>query len=117
MKKLFVSMAITAGFTGSAFAADLPMKAAPMAPAQVIAANWTGCYVGAGGGYGMFVQRHRSVDVTGLAFTAGGPGTRGNGAVGPLGGGCACQNGVLFGFGGIGGLERGGLGGEPQPPG
>src|SRR4051794_9242900 len=71
MKKLLASMAITAGFAGSAIAADIPMKAAPMAPAQVVTANWTGCYVGAGGGYGMFVQRHHTLNGVGLPVTAG----------------------------------------------
>lgn len=57
MKKLLVSMAITASFAGSAFAADLPRKAAPpLMPAPVVAASWTGCYIGGGGGYGMYNQ-------------------------------------------------------------
>src|SRR4051812_49872803 len=77
MKKLLASMAITAGFAGSAIAADLPMKAAPMAPAQVVAASWTGCYVGAGGGYGMVVQRHHTGHAAGLPVTVGETGTRG----------------------------------------
>jgi outer membrane immunogenic protein len=58
MKKLLLSMAVTAGFASSAIAADLPVKARPMAPAPVVATNWTGCYVGAGGGYGMWNQDH-----------------------------------------------------------
>ena len=61
MKKLLFSMAITAGFAGSALAADLPRKAPPPAPAPVVMANWTGCYVGAGGGYGMFDQEITTV--------------------------------------------------------
>ena len=35
---------------GQAQAADLPMKALPMAPAPVM--NWTGFYVGVNGGFG-----------------------------------------------------------------
>ena len=61
MKKLLVSIALTASFVGSAYAADLPMKAAPMMPAVAPVANWTGCYVGAGGGYGMWDQEVTTV--------------------------------------------------------
>ena len=47
--------------TSSAMSADLrlPAKAPPMA-APVY--NWTGCYLGGGGGYGMFDQEVRFVD-------------------------------------------------------
>jgi outer membrane immunogenic protein len=58
MKKIVLT-AIGLLVAGSASAADLgarplPVKAAP-APVAV-AYNWTGCYIGAGGGYGMFDQ-------------------------------------------------------------
>ena len=33
-----------------------------------MATNWTGCYVGAGGGYGMFDQEHRTLDPLGVPF-------------------------------------------------
>ena len=39
-----------AGVTGTALAADLPVKAAPITPSVY---NWTGIYVGVHGGYGM----------------------------------------------------------------
>jgi outer membrane immunogenic protein len=68
MKKLLLSMAVTAGFASSAIAADLPIKARPMAPAPVVATNWTGCYVGAGGGYGMWNQDHRTYDAGTAGF-------------------------------------------------
>ena len=60
MKKLaFHAAAISALLAGSASAADLrrpmPVKAPP--PAVVAVYSWTGCYVGAGGGYGMFDQK------------------------------------------------------------
>jgi outer membrane immunogenic protein len=78
MKKLLTSIAITAGFAGSAIAADLPMKAAPMAPMPVAIASWTGCYVGAGGGYGMYNQDVSTVTVaTGASSTAQTVGGRG----------------------------------------
>src|SRR4051794_37676780 len=44
-----------AGFASSALAADMPVKAARPAPAMVApVSSWTGIYVGAGGGYGMY---------------------------------------------------------------
>lgn len=56
MTRLLLTTAALVAITmsGAANAADLPMpapvyKAAP--PPQVY--NWTGCYVGGGGGYGM----------------------------------------------------------------
>jgi outer membrane immunogenic protein len=56
MKKLAIAITAVAAFTGSAVAADMPVKARPYAPPVVTAYNWTGCYVGAGGGYGMYNQ-------------------------------------------------------------
>ena len=55
MKKLAIAVTAVAAFTGSAIAADMPVKARYIAPV-VTAYNWTGCYVGAGGGYGMYNQ-------------------------------------------------------------
>jgi len=59
MKKLALALTATAAFAGQAIAADMParmpVKAAPMA-APV--ASWTGCYVGGGGGYGLWYQEN-----------------------------------------------------------
>ena len=57
MKKLALT-AISLLIAGSASAADLRRPAPVKAPAPVPVAvyNWTGCYVGAGGGYGMYDQ-------------------------------------------------------------
>jgi outer membrane immunogenic protein len=55
MKKLVVTLSALAAFTGSALAADMAprySKAPPPPPAPV--ASWTGCYVGGGGGYGLY---------------------------------------------------------------
>lgn len=50
---------------GTAGAADLPVSApAYKAPLPATVSNWTGCYVGGGGGYGMWTQ--------GSFFTQGG---------------------------------------------
>jgi outer membrane immunogenic protein len=45
---MFIAAALTAGVVPSASAADMAVKAPPMAPAG----NWTGPYVGLAGGYG-----------------------------------------------------------------
>jgi outer membrane immunogenic protein len=48
MKKLLAASIAAAAFCGApALAADMPVKAPPMAPAF----NWTGCYIGANTGY------------------------------------------------------------------
>src|SRR5437899_3337111 len=63
MKKLVAHVtALTLLAAGSAVAADMrmPVKAPPPV-APLAAYNWTGCYVGAGGGYGMFDQESRFV--------------------------------------------------------
>jgi outer membrane immunogenic protein len=62
MKKTLLAIALTASFTGSALAADLPMKAARPMAEPIVAANWTGCYLGAGAGYGMWNQEHITRD-------------------------------------------------------
>ena len=54
---------------GSAMAADLPMKAAPVAVAAPVA-SWTGCYIDAGAGYGMYTQTQHTETFPGLAQTS-----------------------------------------------
>ena len=90
MKKLFLATIAAVALTaaGTAGAADLSRpvyKAAPPPPAPVY--NWTGFYVGAGYGYGMFNADHVPVvDAGGLVFntnaTAGGRGWLGTVVVG-----------------------------------
>src|SRR5256885_2538817 len=61
MKKLALAVSAVAAFTGQALAADMPVKA--VRPAPVVAAvSWTGCYVGGGGGYGMYYQENTRYD-------------------------------------------------------
>jgi outer membrane immunogenic protein len=58
MKKLALQVAaISVLLVGSSAAADLRQPVPVKAPAPVAAYSWTGCYVGAGGGYGMFDQK------------------------------------------------------------
>jgi outer membrane immunogenic protein len=56
MKKLVIAASLSILTAGTAAAADMAMKARPVA-APVMMTNWTGCYIGAGGGYGMSNQR------------------------------------------------------------
>src|SRR4051794_41987363 len=70
MKKLLLSMAIPAGFASSALAADLGRAPAYKAPPMAVAHSWTGCYIGAGGGYGMYNVEHSQRDsLTGVGTT------------------------------------------------
>ena len=88
MKKLAIAVTAVAVFTGSAIAADMPVKSQPIAPV-VRAMSWTGCYVGAGGGYGMYNQDISNVTSGGFGglgtdetLTLGGRGWFGTGQVG-----------------------------------
>jgi outer membrane immunogenic protein len=51
MKRLLASALLGSLIAGPAIAADMPLKAPPPPPPVY---NWTGCYLGAGGGYGMY---------------------------------------------------------------
>ena len=61
MKKISITGALISGAVlgalavGSAMAADMPVKA-PYLKAPPPSFSWTGCFLGAGGGYGMFTQ-------------------------------------------------------------
>jgi outer membrane immunogenic protein len=116
MKKILASFAMTAALAGSAVAADLPMKARPMAPAPMVVTNWTGCYVGAGGGYGMFVQRHRTLDVDNVTpLTALEADTGGKGWFGTVQVGCDYQVSPRFVVGVFGDYDFSDLKGNLQP--
>jgi outer membrane immunogenic protein len=67
MKRTIAAVSALAALTGSAPAADLAVKAYPQTPAPAVVPvyNWTGCYVGAGAGYGMYSADHDQI-VTGL---------------------------------------------------
>jgi outer membrane immunogenic protein len=59
MRKNVIAGALAAGailIAGSAMAADMPARAPMLMKAPPPAFSWTGCYLGAGGGYGMWTQ-------------------------------------------------------------
>lgn len=102
MKKFAFALAASAVIASPALAADMAVKAARPAPAPVMVANWTGCYIGGGGGYGLFDQENTGYQDT--QTLGSGPRVRttntadtgGRGWFGTVGGGCDYQ------FGGIG---------------
>ncbi len=68
MKRSIIAFSAFVGLTGTALAADIPVKAMrPMAAAPV-AYSWTGCFIGAAGGGTWGRSRHISGDVATLGF-------------------------------------------------
>jgi outer membrane immunogenic protein len=98
MKKLALAVSAVAALSGQALAADMPMKAARPAPQPVAVANWTGCYISGGLGYGLWDQENTSYVTRGATRVAvtGEWDAGGRGWLGRAGAGCDYQ------FGGIG---------------
>jgi outer membrane immunogenic protein len=99
MKKLAIALTTFAAFTAPALAADMAVKTPMRAAAPLAyAPSWTGCYIGGGGGYGLWNQEN-------TWFLDGPPRTQysqtttegGRGYFGTVGGGCDYQ----FGFAGL----------------
>ena len=102
MKGLLIAASIGLGLaSGSAFAADLPVPAAPgvMAAAPGVVApaplppvyTWTGCYINGGGGYGMWKQDHYGEELAPLTQLTPTVSTGGEFWVGTVGAGCDYQ--------------------------
>ena len=72
MKKFVLAFTAIAAMTGAASAADLAARPYTKAPVAVApAVNWTGCYLGAGGGGAMTNNDNNAFDpVTGNALSA-----------------------------------------------
>jgi len=66
MKRLVVALSTFIGVTGTAVAADLPVKAPQMA--APVPYSWTGCYIGAAGGGVWGSSRHISGDAATLGL-------------------------------------------------
>jgi len=67
MRKLFLAMTAVVALAGSASAADMAVKA-PLYKAPPPVYSWTGCYVGAGAGYGLYDLDTHLADVNGGQF-------------------------------------------------
>jgi outer membrane immunogenic protein len=93
MKKLAIALTAIAAFSAPALAADMAVNTPVRAAAPVAyAPSWTGCYVGGGGGYGLWNQENTGfidgpprIQFTSTT-TAGG-----RGYLGTVGGGCDYQ--------------------------
>ena len=111
MNKLLIATAAVAFATaGAASAADLPTKAPPMVAAAP-ALSWTGCYIDAGVGYGMWNQNESEFfgGVNTGTYTTGGKGW-----LGRFGGGCDYQFNSSFVFGIFGDYDVSDLKGDVQ---
>jgi len=117
MKKLALQVAaISLAFAGTAAAADLRRPAPVKAPAPVPVAvyNWTGCYVGAGGGYGMFSQESQYVSA-GVPFGISNDNS-GRGWFGTVQVGCDYQIGSNFVIGAFADYDFSGIKGDMSVP-
>ena len=113
MKKLALT-AISLLIAGSASAADLrPAPVRAPAPVPVAVYNWTGCYVGAGGGYGMFDQESHYVSP---GFTSVENDNGGRGWFGTVQVGCDFQVGSQFVIGAFGDYDWSGIKGDMTVP-
>ena len=93
MKKLVLALTAAAAFAAPALAADMaPRYAKAVAAPIAYAPSWTGCYIGGGGGFGMYNQEN-------TPFVDGPPPTQifdradtgGRGYFGTVGAGCDYQ--------------------------
>jgi outer membrane immunogenic protein len=101
MEKLLIAASIGLGLaSGSALAADTPVKPAPgsEAPSPY---TWTGCYINGGLGYGMWKQDHHGEELTPLTPLTPTISTGGEPWVGTVGAGCDYQVGSRWLIGGF----------------
>ncbi len=70
MKRILAGALVVAGFSGHAFAADLPARTYTKAPPIVAAYDWSGFYIGANGGYGWGNNENADIQPGGGFWTA-----------------------------------------------
>ncbi len=90
MNKILIAAATLAAFATTSYAADLPARMPVKAMPAPVVTNWTGCYIGAGGGYGMWNQDHSTFSAAG-ALEAARTTTGGRGYFGTAQFGCDYQ--------------------------
>jgi outer membrane immunogenic protein len=110
MKKLLLAIVGVAGVTGSALAADIAARPVYKAPPPAPAYSWSGCYIGAGGGGGMWTSEE-------TPYTAGvvaGPDVSngGRGWFGTVQAGCDYQFSPTWVIGAFGDYDFGSLKGD-----
>src|SRR5262249_17508888 len=104
---IFAALALMATMA-AAGAADFGAKAGP----HPIATNWTGCYLGAGAGYGMANLRVSARSATTGATFDRGHDNSASGMLGTIGGGCDYQLASRWVFGGFGDFDWTGMKGD-----
>ena len=118
MKMLALHVAaISVLLAGAASAADLrqPVPVKSPAPVPVAVYNWTGCYVGAGGGYGMVNQDTQTFTIRLVRLQwSNEPG--GRGWFGTVQVGCDYQIGPNIVIGAFGDYDFGNISGDIIPP-
>jgi len=132
MKRIVLALSAVAAFAAPALAADMAPRYTKAPPPPVAAVvNWTGCYVGGGGGYGMWNQENTGYNDPGFI----GPNlavltartritetvtTGGRGYFGTVQGGCDYQFSAIghqFVIGAFGDYDFDSLKGNHNPPG
>lgn len=87
-KTMLTSVVLGALMAGNAMAADMRVKA-PVMPPPMPTFSWTGCYLNAGVGYGLWDQQHTESNLAGISVVETDAG--GRGWLGRFGGGCDLQ--------------------------
>jgi outer membrane immunogenic protein len=98
MKKIVLAALGLASFAGSAVAADMAARPYVKAPPPAPVYSWTGCYLGAGGGYGMFNQDTDITTSPGGVLVTSNTTQGGRGWFGTVQGGCDYQFGSVLPF-------------------
>src|SRR5262249_39116240 len=92
MKRILIASSIAFALaSGSAMAADLAVKAPLVEPPAPPPVSWTGCYVNAGIGYGLYDQESFTEVSSTLAASSNTTNFGGRGWLGRAGGGCDYQ--------------------------
>ena len=108
---LFTGAMLGTLIAGSAFAADMPVKA-PLLRAPTPVYNWTGCYINAGAGYGMWNQESSSENFPGPVSDSPSYTYGGRGWFGTVGGGCDYQISSSIVIGALGDWDFGDIKGQ-----
>jgi outer membrane immunogenic protein len=116
MKKLLLTAAASVLSIATASAADLPVaRQAPVPPPVAVTTSWTGCYLGAGGGYGMWNQETYAETFPALVALTSPTTAGGRGWFGTVQVGCDYQIGSSWLIGAFGDYDFGSIKGTYSP--